>query len=217
MDSWWKQEAEDGVFPPFGVTEEFTFHLGEDCRAVWTVFVLQGSSLHCLWLSVPQLCMSACREELLSHYPWCGKRVRVRVGTDLCVRKGTKQERCSQNATAVLLVAWSLDFKGSVPHEMKQWTRPFSYLWGTCLLSLWWAVALETCAFPEQLHPLSWWKALTCGSTSAAVFPFRFSRGVLLPSYILFLSSSINECWRLKFYCLVFKQLFRFLTFRSAF
>lgn len=68
----------------------------------------------------------------------------------------------------------------------------------------------ETCASPEQLHPISWWKALTCVSTSIAtipvVFPFHFSRGVQQPSYILFLSSSISDCWRLKF-C-----LFDFLT-----
>lgn len=35
----------------------------------------------------------------------------------------------------------------------------------------------ETCVPPEQLHPLSWWKALTCVSTSTAtvhvVFPFQ--------------------------------------------
>lgn len=87
-----------------------------DCRAAWTALVLQGSGLQCLWLSIPQLCVSGCKEELLSHYLLLWEK--VRVGTDLCVRKGTKQkERYGQNETAVLLVACSLDLKGSVPCE----------------------------------------------------------------------------------------------------
>lgn len=51
------------------------------------------------------------------------------------------------------------------------------------------AVTLQTCALTEQLHALSWWKALTCVSASSATIPvvFHFSRGVQLPSYILFL------------------------------
>lgn len=58
----------------------------------------------------------------------------------------------------------------------------------------------EICACPEQLHPLSWWEALTCVSTSTAttpvIFPFHFSRDVQQPSYILFLSS--KHQWLLK-------------------
>lgn len=76
--------------------------------------------------------------------PWCGKRVRVRGSINLCVRKGTKQkEGQGQNEAAGLVVAWYIDFKGSVTREMKEWIRAFGYLWGKCLLSLLWAVTLQ--------------------------------------------------------------------------
>lgn len=128
--------------------EEFTFHLGTGlplcCKAL--ACTVSGSVSH------SSVCLGAERSCCLI-IPWCGKRAVVRVGTDLCVRKGTKQkERYGQNETAGFVVAWSLNFKGSVPFEMKEWIHPFSYLWGKCLLSLLWSVASQRPVCPQSSY-----------------------------------------------------------------
>lgn len=151
VDYQWKEEAEDGVFPPFGVAKIFASHLGGIGEQLGSAFVWQavtcansGSPSHSSkWLAAE-------RSRCLTLSPGLGRG------------------------------------------------------WGS-----------ETCAAPEQLHPLSWWKALTSVSTSTAtilvVFPFHSSKGVQLPSYIFLLSrlhQQLVEGWI--FVWLFFKQFFRF-------
>lgn len=135
-----------------------------DCRAAWTAFVLQGSSLHCLWLSVPQLCVSGCREELLSHYPLLWEKGEGYSGHRLMCQERHKTEgevwpewNCCSSGGLIprlerLSTTWNEIMDTSLQLSLSK-VPPFSLV-SSCIT--------ETCASLEQLHPLSWWKVLTC-------------------------------------------------------
>lgn len=165
--------------------------------------MLQGSSLQSLPLCPTALCVWVQRGAAVSLSPAVGKG---QSGHRLMCLERHKTEGevwpewkcCSSGGLIPRLERLSTMWNGAMNTSLQLSLRkvpPFSPV-SSCIS--------ETCASPEQLHPLSWWKALTCVRTSTAiiplVFPFHFSRGVLLPSYLLFLSSSISDCWRLKFY-----------------
>lgn len=145
IDSWWKEEAEAGIpslwgdwrahFPPLGgwIVEQLGLPLC--CKAL-------GCSVS-VSLSPSSACLGAERSCCLI-IPDVGKG----LGADGTQHR--KQESYGQNETAVLVLAWSLDFKSSVPREMKQWKCPFSYLWRKCLLSVLWAIALQRPVHPQN-------------------------------------------------------------------